>query len=87
MGNKENGSNVGGQEAYQSDIKIIIKQQFLKVWNCSSLRNNGTLAITGNTLQDFPGTGLYPVVKDLPANAGNMGSSPGLGRFYMSRGN
>ena len=34
--------------------------------------------------RDFPG-GL--VVKNLPANAGDMGSIPGLGRFHMLRGN
>ena len=28
----------------------------------------------------FPGS---PVVKNLPANAGDMGSIPGLGRFHM----
>ena len=27
------------------------------------------------------------MVKDLPANAGDMGSSPGLGRSHMPRGN
>ena len=33
---------------------------------------------------DFPGA---PVVKNLPANAGNMGSIPGPGRFHVPRGN
>ena len=33
---------------------------------------------------DFPGS---PVVKNLPANAGDMGLIPGLGRFHMLRGN
>jgi len=28
-----------------------------------------------------------PVVKNLPANAGDMGSMPGLGRFHMTWGN
>ena len=28
-----------------------------------------------------------PVVKDLPANAGDAGSIPGLGRFHMPQGN
>ena len=32
----------------------------------------------------FPGG---TVVKNLPANAGDMGSSPGLGRFHMPRSN
>ena len=34
--------------------------------------------------QDFPGG---PVVKNLPANAGDMGSIPGPGRLHMLRGN
>ena len=34
--------------------------------------------------RDFPGGS---VVKDLPANAGDTGSSPGLGRFHMPRSN
>ena len=29
---------------------------------------------------DFPGG---PVVKNLPANAGDVGSIPGMGRFHM----
>ena len=32
---------------------------------------------------DFPGD---PMVKNLPANAQDMGSIPGLGRFHMPRG-
>ena len=32
--------------------------------------------------RDFPGGA---VVKNLPASAGNMGSSPGLGRFHVPR--
>ena len=34
--------------------------------------------------QGFPGGA---VVKNLPANAGDMGSSPGLGRSHMPRSN
>ena len=33
-------------------------------------------------MRDFPGG---TVVKNLPANAGDMGSSPGLGRSHMPR--
>ena len=33
---------------------------------------------------DFPGG---PVVKNLPANAGDMGSTSDVGRFYRPRGN
>ena len=43
--------------------------------------------IKGNTKKpnrDFPGG---TVVKNPPANAGDMGSSPGLGRSHMLRGN
>ena len=34
--------------------------------------------------QDFPGG---PVVKNLPVNAGDMGSIPSLGRSHMVPGN
>ena len=34
--------------------------------------------------EDFPGG---PAVKNPPANAGDMGSIPGPGRFYMAQGN
>ena len=37
-----------------------------------------------DTLLDFPGG---PVVKNLPASAGETGSIPGLGRFHMPQGN
>ena len=35
-------------------------------------------------VEDFPGG---PVVKNLPVNARDMGSIPGLGRFHMLQGN
>ena len=35
-------------------------------------------------MQDFPGG---PVVKNLPTNAGDMSSVPGLGRSHMPWGN
>ena len=35
-------------------------------------------------IRDFPGS---TVVKNLPANAGDTGSSPGLGRSHMPRSN
>ena len=35
-------------------------------------------------IQGFPGGA---VVENLPANAGDMGSSPGLGRSHMPRSN
>ena len=36
------------------------------------------------TVEGFPGGA---VVENLPANAGNTGSSPGLGRSHMPRSN
>ena len=36
------------------------------------------------TSWDFPGG---KICKNLPANAGDMGSNPGLGRFHRPRGN
>ena len=41
-------------------------------------------AIEKFTLRDLPGG---PVVKNLPANAGETGSTPGPGRFHMPKGN
>ena len=35
-------------------------------------------------IQDFPSG---PVVKNLPANAGDLGLIPGLGRYHVPRGN
>ena len=35
-------------------------------------------------IPDFPGG---PVVKNLPANAGDTGSAPNLGKFHMWLGN
>ena len=35
-----------------------------------------------DSLQDFPGG---PVVKNLPANAGDTGLIPGMGRSHMPR--
>ena len=42
------------------------------------------LALYKNYIQDFPGG---TVVKNLPANAGDVGSSPGLGRSHMQQSN
>ena len=42
------------------------------------------------TFSSISGAGGFPggtVVEDLPANAGDMGSSPGLGRSHMPRSN
>ena len=40
----------------------------------------GGKAYSRKEVEDFPGDS---VVKNLPANAGDMGSIPGLGRFHM----
>ena len=41
-------------------------------------------AIQKDTCTDFPGGSA---AKNSPTTAGNMGSVPALGRFYMPRGN
>ena len=45
---------------------------------------NYRISINNKSLQGFPGG---TVVENLPANAGNMGWSPGLGRSHMPRSN
>ena len=42
------------------------------------------LRLTLKLFEGFPGGA---VVENLPANAGDTGSSPGLGRSHMSRSN
>ena len=42
------------------------------------------LQLKKKIILDFPGG---PVVKNLPSNAGVMGSIPGLGRSHMPQGN
>ena len=46
--------------------------------------SGGLLSITKDLLRGFPGGA---VVESLPANAGDTGSSPGLGRSHMPRSN
>ena len=50
-------------------------------WDLSSVANKST---NRNTELGFPGGA---VVESLPANAGDTGSSPGLGRSYMPQSN
>ena len=54
------------------------------VYQCSHLLTEHLVGICVQEIhfEDFPGG---PVVKNLPANAGDMGSVPGLGRFHMPR--
>ena len=53
----------------------------MKIWEMFSLEisthRKHVRAVFKNWREDFPGGS---VVKNLPANAGDMGSSPGLGR-------
>ena len=49
-----------------------------------SIEKNFTIICYSNIMRDFPGGA---VVKNLPANAGDTGSSPGPGRSHMPRSN
>ena len=51
---------------------------------CEGLGATRALAYLITATKDFLGG---PVVKNLPANAADMGSIPGLGRFYLLQGN
>ena len=62
---------------------IVSKKWAPSCMNCGSLmKEKDTLKI--DQVRDFPGG---PVVKNLPANAGDTGSISGLGRFHMLRSN
>ena len=52
------------------------------VYQCNDLLTERLMGICVQEIhfEDFPGG---PVVKNLPANAGDMGSIPGLGRLHM----
>ena len=52
--------------------------------NCVFLINLLLKLIVKEYMLDFP---VGPVVKNLPANAGDMGSIPGVGRFHMLQSN
>ena len=53
-------------------------------WPLSSIRSLSTFQFLKDSIQGFPGGA---VVENLPANAGDTGSSPGLGRSHMPRSN
>ena len=68
--------------------RIDLKPKTVKLWKESLeklawawVRPRLLRFIIKRTIQYFPGG---PVVKNLPANAGDMGLIPGLGRFDMS---
>ena len=48
------------------------------------IKNTSTFALNTDGLRGFPGCS---VVKNLPANVGDMGSIPDPGRSYMLQGN
>ena len=62
-------------ETFNKDLKELKSKQTVI---------NNTITEIKNTLEGFPGG---TVVKNPPANAGDMGSSPGLGRSHMPRSN
>ena len=61
--------------------KVSIKKNSFPI---SQLQNIMGKCSIQNSNQGFPGGA---VVRDLPANAGDTGSSPGLGRSHMPRSN
>ena len=69
--------DIGKLEQRHTDIMLPLnKSGFLS--ECLSV------SVLKKSLQDFPGG---PVVKNLPANAGDTGSIPGLGRSHMLQSN
>ena len=63
-------------------LTTYITELFLSRRNNTWLKT--TIAFKDKTLRGFPGGA---VVENPPANAGDTGSSPGLGRSHMPRGN
>ena len=62
----------------KKDIRIANKHM-KRCLTSFAIRKNGNY---NYKVRDFPGG---TVVKSLSANAGDTGSSPGLGRFHMPR--
>ena len=58
-----------------------LKAKNIKLPN-KSLKKKATISFLKSNGQGFPGGA---VVENLPANAGDTGSSPGLGRSHMPR--
>ena len=53
-------------------------------WSHHLLLKHNEYGIVKNKARDFPGGTM---VRNLPANEGDMGSSPGLGRSHMPQSN
>ena len=72
--------------AFWPKNRNIIQKQYCNKFNKDFKNGPPKVLNKKNTSQlwtNFPGD---PVVKNLPANAGDMGSIPGLGRFQMPGG-
>ena len=63
---------------------LTIKETQIKTMMRYHLTPVRMAIIKKSTGEDFPGGA---VVKNLPANAGDTGSSPGLGRSHMTQSN
>ena len=58
------------------EVSEETEKQAFRNWR----KENPCYTVAESLVVDFPGG---PVVKNLPANAGDMGSSPGPGRSHM----
>ena len=69
----------------QPKVTSLVTLRSRAVMTCIALRMIWPLRLVfKKEYRDFPGG---EVVKNPPANSGDMGSSPGLGRSHMLRGN
>ena len=72
-------------KTYSKIFPIVVHKLQFSLWFVyDTLTSASPTPIIKNKAWDFPGGA---VVKNPPVNAGNRGSSPGLGRSHMSRSN